>query len=106
MSGLLEYIRVTTNKLNREVDTLDSLRYVMLVLKEIRERETTIEMEIAPTLDMYRLLEAYVPGTLVDKDEMDQKSIIRNNWRKLVEFAETITDNLNSVQVRYVGVLA
>lgn len=54
MSALFEYIRVTTNKLNREVNSLDSLRYVMVVLKEIRERETTIEIEIAPILDMYR----------------------------------------------------
>lgn len=101
MSSLLEYIRVTTNKLSREVNSLDSLRYVMVVLREIRERETTIEIEIAPILDMYRLLEAYVPGTLVDKEEMDQKSIIRHNWRKLVEFAETITDNLSLVQGVY-----
>lgn len=42
-----------------------------------------------------------MPGTLVDKEEMDQKSIIRNTWRKLVEFAETITDNLSLVQGVY-----
>lgn len=36
MTSLMDYIRVTTNRVNVEVDDLDSLRYVMNVLKEVR----------------------------------------------------------------------
>lgn len=36
MAALMDYIRVTTTRLNVEVDSLDSLRYVMVVLKEVR----------------------------------------------------------------------
>ena len=67
MTALMDYIRVTTTRLNVEVDSLDSLRYVMVVLKEVRERESSIEMEITPILDMYQMLEHYLPGGLVDK---------------------------------------
>ncbi|CAM9240450.1 unnamed protein product, partial [Hapterophycus canaliculatus] len=67
MAALMDYIRVTTTRLNVEVDGLDSLRYVMVVLKEVRERESSIEMEITPILDMYQMLEHYLPGGLVDK---------------------------------------
>ncbi|CAM9238946.1 unnamed protein product, partial [Discosporangium mesarthrocarpum] len=67
MVALMDYIRVTTTRLNVEVDGLDSLRYVMNVLKEVRERESSIEMEISPILDMYQMLEQYLPGGLVDK---------------------------------------
>lgn len=35
MTALMDYIRVTTTRLNVEVDGLDSLRYVMNVLKEV-----------------------------------------------------------------------
>ena len=30
-------------------------------------------MEIAPIFDMYAMLDHYLPGGLVDQDEMDQK---------------------------------
>ena len=60
--GMFEYMRITTNKLNLEVNSLDSLRYVMNVLKEIREKESNVEMEMAPIMDMYAMLERYLPG--------------------------------------------
>jgi dynein heavy chain len=72
MSELNDYIRTTYNQLNRSVTSgsaegegegdeeggatagveLDSLRYVMNVLRELRERESGFEMEIVPVLDM------------------------------------------------------
>lgn len=36
ITALMDYIRVTTTRLNVEVDGLDSLGYVMHVLKEVR----------------------------------------------------------------------
>ncbi|TMW55127.1 hypothetical protein Poli38472_013889 [Pythium oligandrum] len=98
LTNLMEYIRVTTTKLNTVVDSLDSLRFVMGVLREIRERESAIEMEINPITDMYEMLEHYLPGGYMDKEEMDQKSVIRGSWRKLVDYAEEVTDNLSEVQ--------
>ena len=101
MFSLLEYIRITNNKLHLEVKNLDNLRYVMTVLREIRERESSIEMEITPILDMYQMLENYLPGGLVDKEEMDQKSVIRSSWRKLVDYAEIVADKLSAIQGIY-----
>jgi len=98
MLALQEYIRKTTNSLARDVVDLESLRFVMNVLKEVRERESSIELEIGPILDMYGLLEMYLPGGIVDKEEMDQKSVIRSNWRKLSDYAEEISDTLSSIQ--------
>ncbi|KAG9402276.1 hypothetical protein AC1031_006904 [Aphanomyces cochlioides] len=101
LTNLMEYMRLTNSKLTREVDSLDSLRYVMVVLKEIRERESSIEMEINPILDMYDMLEHFLPGGYMNKEEMDQKSVIRSTWRKLVEYAEEVTDNLSEVQGKF-----
>ena len=102
MTDLLEYVRVTTKKLEVPVTDLDSLRFVMTTLKEIRERESSIEMELQPISDMYQMLDHYIPsGGLVDKDEMDKKSILRPSWRKLVDVAENKADELSKIQGQY-----
>jgi len=98
---MFEYMRITTNKLNIEVSSLDSLRFVMNVLKDIRERESNIEMEFIPIMDMYAMLERYLPGGVVDKDEVEQKTTMRSTWRKLIDFADTVTTNLGSIQGIY-----
>ena len=48
----------------------------MSVLKASGKKESSIEMEIAPIFDMYAMLDHYLPGGLVDQDEMDQ-SVLR-----------------------------
>ena len=101
MEALTEYIKLSVSKLNRPVTDLDSLRLTMNVLKEIRERESGIDMEINPVLDMYAMLEHYLPPGYMEKEEMDQKSILRSNWRKLVELAEDVTDEIAKLQVGF-----
>ena len=98
MLALFEYMRSTQAKLKRDVDSIDSLRSVMAVLREVRERESSIEMEIMPILDMYQMLEQYLPGGVMEKEEMDQRSILRSQWVRLVDFAEEVTDRLSEVQ--------
>ncbi|KAG2510575.1 hypothetical protein BBO99_00008735 [Phytophthora kernoviae] len=98
LANLTDYIRTTTTKLSTRVESLDALRFVMGVLREVRERESAIEMELNPIADMYDMLEHFLPGGYMDKDEMDQKSVLRSSWRRLVDYAEEVTDNLSEVQ--------
>ncbi|KAJ1446978.1 dynein heavy chain and region D6 of dynein motor-domain-containing protein [Pelagophyceae sp. CCMP2097] len=101
MTALLEYVRVTQKKLHVDVHDLDSLRFVMNTLREIRDRESAIEMELAPIFDMYSMLEHYLPGGLVDKEEMDRKMLMRPSWRKLMDLAEDVADELSAIQGQY-----
>ncbi|KAL7690391.1 putative AAA+ ATPase domain, dynein heavy chain region D6 P-loop domain-containing protein [Plasmopara halstedii] len=96
--NLIDYIRTTTAKLDAHVGSLDALRLVMSVLKEIRERESAIEMEINPIAEMYAMLEHYLPGGYMDKEEMEHKNVLRSSWQKLVDYAEEVTDNLSEIQ--------
>lgn len=41
-------------KLKKEVRDLDGLRFMMNMLKEVRERESGINMEINPIMNMYQ----------------------------------------------------
>ena len=49
------------------------------------EAMSSIEAEVVPILDMYDMLERYLPEGCIDKEEMDTKSIMRSAWRKLVD---------------------
>ena len=98
MNALNDYMKVTDTRLKREVVDLDSLRYVMNVLKEIRERESGIDMEIVPVMDMYEMLEQFLPEGYMDTSEMDQKSVIRSTWKRMVNKAEVVTDDLGKIQ--------
>jgi dynein heavy chain len=101
MEELSDYIKNAMKRLNREVTNLNTLRLVMDELKEIREKEAGIEMEIGPVMDMYKMLESYLPPSYMGKEEMDKRSVLRSSWRKLVDYAEEVTDKLGLLQVQF-----
>ena len=101
MAKLYEYLRVLMNKLNIEVQSLDTLRFVMLILKEVREKESSIQQEISPILDMYRMLDHYLPGGVVNPEELEQKANMMVAWRRVVEHADHIAKGLSAVQGTY-----
>lgn len=45
-------------KLKKEVRDLDGLRFMMNMLKEVRQRESGIDMEINPIMNMYQVRRA------------------------------------------------
>jgi hypothetical protein len=65
----------------------------MFALEEIRKKESEIELQFRPVSEMYTLLETYLPE-IMDKEEMDAKSILEKDWGQLVVFAETIRNEL------------
>jgi dynein heavy chain len=101
MAELYESFRGFTNKLNLEVQTLDTLGYIMGILKEIREKESSIEMKISPILDMYIMLDHYLPGGVVNPEELEQKANMLVNWRKVVEHADSVANGLAALQGKY-----
>ena len=101
LEALTEFIRVTSGKLTREVVDLDSLSFIMRLLVEVRSRESTMDMEINPIMDMYRMLESYLPSGFMEKEEIDKKTILRNNWKKLLKLSEMKTDELSKTQRIY-----
>lgn len=48
-------LKVTMGKLKKEVLDLDGLRFMMNMLKEVRQRESGINMEINPIMNMYQV---------------------------------------------------
>jgi dynein heavy chain, axonemal len=98
MATLADYMKSAASKLRRPIIDIDSLRFVMNVLKEIRERESGIMTEINPVMDMYAMLEFHLPEGYISQAEMDEKSMLKVTWRKLVEQAEAVTDEIAGLQ--------
>ena len=88
-------------KLTRKVEDLDSLRFMMNLLKEVRIKESSIDMEMNPVMEMYHLLENYLPSDFMDKDEVDKKTVLRSNWKKLVNLALSRSDELSRTQLGF-----
>lgn len=58
--------KVTMGKLKKEVRDLDGLRFMMNMLKEVRQRESGINMEINPIMNMYQARRGDHSGGCVD----------------------------------------
>ena len=64
----------------------------MHALDEIRKKQSTIEIEFRPVIEMYNLLENYLEDDQINKEgNKDPSSIINKDWEELVA---------QSVQVR------
>eukprot|EP01040_Poterioochromonas_malhamensis_P004773 gene4773-5123_t len=101
LEHLTEYIRMTNGKVAREVTDLDTLSFIMRLLVDVREKESSMEMEINPIMDMYRMLESYLPAGFMEKEEIDKKTVLRTNWKKLLKQCEMRTEELSKTQTKY-----
>ena len=101
LGGMLEYLRATTKRLSREVVDIDTLRYTMAVLKEVRDRESSVDGEITPVIEMYAMLERLEPPGAMSQEEMDTTAVLRRKWTKLFDLAEVKTDELGELQVGF-----
>ena len=103
LEALSEYIRSTLVKLEKTVrdDDLDGLRSMMDLFKQVRERESGIDMEIMPIMEMYMMLEHNLPSGFMEKSEIDKKTVLRSAWRKLVTTAAKRAEELSAKQHVY-----
>jgi len=73
----------------------------MNLLREVRARESGIDMEINPIMNMYQILEYYLTPGFMEKEEIDKKTVLRSNWKKLIKQAESRTDELSRRQMSF-----
>ncbi|PFH32513.1 putative dynein gamma chain, flagellar outer arm [Besnoitia besnoiti] len=103
LESLAEQIRQMAKRLKRHVADIDALRHVMETLSYIREKEADIESEFDPVISMYNLLDRYSPSSvsLIDKEEQDQRLMLRTSWQRLLAEAQTRQDSLMEMQTHY-----
>jgi len=65
----------------------------MHALEEIRNKQSEIEIEFRPVIEMCTLLETYLPEVM-EKEEMDPAQILERDWGNLVNQAVVIRNDL------------
>ena len=88
-------------KLSRKVEDIDSLGFILSVIQEIREKECSIDIEINPIMDMYRLLECHLPSGFMEEEEIDKKTVLRSNWKRLISQSLKRADELSNTQIGF-----
>lgn len=94
MNEILEFIEDVGKRLSRPIKDLDDIRFAMAALKEIRENEIRIDMDIGPIEESYAMLNKHeLP---VVKEEAEKCDTLRYSWQKLqsqtVEVASTLLE--------------
>ena len=87
LEHLTDEIKQIRLRVEKPAKDIDSLGHVMNALEEIRKKESEIELEFGPITEMYNLLENYLQNVM-EKDEMDSKSVLEKDWKELVIQAE------------------
>jgi dynein heavy chain len=74
-------------KIDKPAKDIDSLGQVMQALGEIRKKESEIDIDFRPVIDMFALLEnsSYMENKESKGDELDASSIIDKDWASLVK---------------------
>lgn len=65
----------------------------MSALEEIRKKESEIEIQFRPVVDMQDLLQIYLPE-IMEKEEMDASTILEKDWGNLVIDAVEVRNSL------------
>lgn len=100
LEALNDEIKQTKLKIEKPAKDIDSLGNVMLALEDIRKKESEIEIQFRPVVEMYSLLEHYLPEVM-EKEEMDPNTLLGRDWRQLVEDAYKIRNDLQVQQAEF-----
>lgn len=97
-----EMVKSTRKKLLREVGggDIDALAYVMQTLQEVYAKQSEIELDFIPIEHMYRILDEHLPN-IMDKEEQDTRSMLKKNWKDLLDESEARQQELSHKQIQY-----
>jgi dynein heavy chain len=98
LTEITEYVRGLSTKLGKEIKDIDSLGTVMNTLEIIRREQATIDLKFGPILDMYSLLDLYLPNQVTEKEELDNRMNLKQNWKDLLHKADEKQSELQHTQ--------
>jgi len=104
LEALTDDIKQIKLKIEKKAESIDSLGDVMHALEEIRKKESEIEIQFRPVVEMYNLLEVYLPEVM-EKEEMDANQILEKDWGTLVKQAVDIRNDLQGQQAEFKATL-
>eukprot|EP01064_Diplonema_japonicum_P034643 TRINITY_DN7253_c0_g4_i1.p1 TRINITY_DN7253_c0_g4~~TRINITY_DN7253_c0_g4_i1.p1 ORF type:complete len:4646 (+),score=1368.52 TRINITY_DN7253_c0_g4_i1:87-14024(+) len=80
----------------KEEDSLEDLRMMMYTLREIRERESEVDLLFDPVQENYAMLKGN--NAQIPKDEEEQVGELWHHWRNLRQKAQKRNDEISKLQ--------
>ena len=92
LEGLNDDIKQIKLKIDKPAKDIDSLGQVMTALEEIRKKESEIDIDFRPVIEMFALLEnsSYMAEKEPKGDDMEASSILDKDWANLVKQAAVV----------------
>ncbi|TNN04974.1 Dynein heavy chain, axonemal [Schistosoma japonicum] len=85
--------------LTRPINDLDDIRILMNALKDLREMEVSVDLQLGPIEESYALLTKYsIP---VDKGETEKADTLRYEWEKLCKQMVEVQNELVDIQSQF-----
>uniref|UniRef100_A0A3B4ZWX5 Dynein axonemal heavy chain 5 n=1 Tax=Stegastes partitus TaxID=144197 RepID=A0A3B4ZWX5_9TELE len=103
MEQIFAFVDEAGKKLNRQIKDLDDIRIGMAALKEIRERQISVDFLVGPIEESYAMLNKYELS--VAKEEADKVDTLRYTWEKLLSRSTEVQNELVSLQPNFRGEL-
>jgi dynein heavy chain len=87
LENLNDDIKQIKLKIDKPAKDIDSLGQVMFALEEIRKKESEIDIDFRPVIEMFALLEnsSYMAEKEPKGDDMEASSILDKDWANLVK---------------------
>ena len=81
MNEVLTFIEDTEKRLSREINDLEDIRLVMIAVKDLREKEIRIDMNITPIEESYAMLQTH--NLNIAREEIERSETLRYRWGRL-----------------------
>lgn len=101
LEHLTDDIKQIKLKIEKPAKDIDTLGNVMSALEEIRKKESEIEINFRPVIDMYDLLDTYLPELRSGSEEVDASTVLDKDWAQLVQQAVVIRNDLQGQQAMF-----
>jgi len=81
MNDIFLFIEDIEKRLSREIKDLEDIRLIMIAVKDLRENEIHMDMNITPIEESYAMLQIH--GINIVREEIEQSDSLRYRWGKL-----------------------
>ena len=96
LNEVLSYMGELEKRLDQDLEELDDVRQMMMLIREVRDKEVEIDVVMSPIEQKYSLLLKY--DAVIDPDELVLVTEWRENWNKVVSKARVASEELNKRQ--------
>ena len=99
IDDVVEYLRINTQRLSKEVSHVDDVGNTLKWLRELRQREMDLEQQMAPIEHMYYVLRQY--NIRMPKEETETLFNLRPMWNDLLLLGQVRTAKLSNLQAGF-----